>query len=122
MHLDRFSLVEYYTREKSAVLEAVLIVRSPRLTEPEKAALDLVPPELTELNIGTVGRMAVTVTTITIALFVVAVHTPAFGGAITVRDRFRNVTLANERIQELGSMPAARELLALRQQLFSELF
>lgn len=48
-----FSLVEHYTPGATDALDAVLVRHTPQLTKGEKAALDRLPTDLAEMNVGT---------------------------------------------------------------------
>jgi hypothetical protein len=125
LNIRDFSIVEYFRDEQNEFLESVLVIRPPKLSPAEKKALELVPPELRGIHIGSGGTKAVTVTTVTILLFVVAVHTPTLTGGLDVRnfrDRLDRIQLTEDRIRELGPIASARELLNLRQQVFAEQF
>lgn len=58
----------------------MLIAVRPKLTDIEKAILEKIPQNVGNFSIGNIGERAITVTTITIALFVLAVHCPTYGG------------------------------------------
>lgn len=121
-----FELVEYVKNGIEEKLDAILVRRPPRLSRIEHEAIKAVPRDLLEVNIGNGGEAAVTVTTITIVAFVVAMHTPTLtgGGRLAierVRDRF-DLDLAEDRIRQLGPVAGARELLAARHKIFSQVF
>jgi hypothetical protein len=120
-----FVLEQYVKHEFQERLDAVVVIRPPVLSDAERAALELVPPEQREIGIGTPGHVAVTVTTVTVALFVVAVHTPTLTGGHSIdqlRSRVDKVYLGAERLAKLRSPATVPELVALRRELQAELF
>jgi len=120
-----FEFEQYVRHDFHERLDGILVVRPPVLSNAERAALELVPPEMIELGIRSPGNVAVTVTTVTVALFVVAVHTPTLTGGRTVdelRTRLDSVALAAEKIASMPSKATLGELVALRRDLQAELF
>lgn len=130
LEADAFSFVEYLPPESlGEELEVVLVTRPPHLSkvetellrrERDRFANDL---QFDEVLIGRGGRVAVTVTTITIVLFVVAVHTPTLTGGmdqLTIRERFaRASALSEARVKSLGSAATVGDLMAARADVLS---
>jgi hypothetical protein len=121
-----FSLIEYYKPNAQSSLEAIVVVRRPALTEAEEEALDLVPAELEELNVG--HEVAIFPAILTTALLVVAATTlttiTICGGraATSLHDAMNDVpTILEDEIRDLGPIPTAHALLALRQRAFMQI-
>jgi len=119
-----FSFVEYLPDVPEEDLEILLVVRPPHLSAAENEVLirerTRFDRELLadEVLIGRGGQVAITVTTITIALFVVAVHTPTLAGKLDhleIRERFaRASALSDARVKSLGSAATVGDLMAAR--------
>jgi hypothetical protein len=99
----------------------------PKLSEIERKVLDLIPSNVGNVTLGDVGTRAVTVTTVTIALFVVAVHCPAYGGAMRRIKALSDVTdKLGPDLQQFQNMlengdvlPAAQAMLEVRARAFT---
>jgi len=114
----KFELVEYTREGIKERLGAVIIRRPPVLTAAEREALDKVPADLLEINIGSSPLMPMTLALVTIAAFV-AINAITLGPAPSSLAAQLRIELAEESIRELGPLASAQELLALRQRLLS---
>jgi hypothetical protein len=95
----------------------------PQRTQAEMAAARLVPRHLTEVNVNMLMAPSARFTVVTPAAVVTALAFVFLAhayqrGACIAPDLLGSAAI--ERMPELGSMPPARELLALRAQLLSE--
>ncbi|TDN87731.1 hypothetical protein [Microbacterium sp. BK668] len=128
-----FSFVQYLTSERQAGrLEAVIVKRPRELTEIERQVLERKKKKIDEILardevlIAPGGQVAVTVTTITIALFVVAVHTPTLTGGmddIVARRKFARLSrLADDQVAALGRAPSVGDLIDARLKVMSSLY
>jgi len=101
------------------IASVIAVAVTPKLTDIERRVLDQVPTNVGNTRIGDIGPLAVTVTTVTVVLFVAAFHCPAYGGAQRI-NLIREPLAANdlERLSALERdgqiLPAAKELLAMR--------
>jgi hypothetical protein len=114
---EGFSLVERYKEGTSHKLEGFILASSPPLTEAEKAALQQVPEDQLELNVGQVHAEALPF----IATMMVVAETAVFAVAYTKTawGRFSQSEehISDAELQNLGPGASARKLLAIRRKI-----
>jgi len=112
-----FSLVERYREGTGHQLEGFILASAPPLTEAEKAALQQVPEDQLELNVGQVHAEALPfIATITVvaetAVFAVAWTKTAWGLMSQGEEHIKE-----DELQNLGPGASARKLLAIRRKI-----
>jgi hypothetical protein len=130
----QFQFVQYVMTEgQTQRLDVVLVKRPPHLTDIELEILTRKRQKIEEILardeifVGPNNPVAVTVTTVTIALFVVAVHTPTyFAGAMEAREmsrRFERISrIVEDRISALGPAATVGDLIQARINVMSRLY
>jgi hypothetical protein len=112
-----FRLVEHATGESDVEYRTLLVRVPPDLTDLEREALEAVPQDQSFTNIGEATMCPAA--TVAIVLVVVALITKA-GIWDDMTRRLDEVTLSDSQIDRLGPLATARELLALRREVFEE--
>jgi hypothetical protein len=113
---DDFTIVEYYRPRHRAEYDYFVLIAPPRLTELEKIALEAVPADQLEMNLGAAGKCwgwcAATVVAVVVLTVVVAC------GPICAK--LDSLSLSEEVLKRLGPIASARELVNMRRELFLE--
>ena len=118
-----FSLVEHYLEGRTEELDGIAIRHSPQLTAAEKAALDKLPPEMAELNVGTaVFCFALSVIAIAAAVsLATGICCPQRGVSLpsdtTSSTPVPNVHITDVQLSNMSAALAARELLRIRREI-----
>lgn len=121
---EEFTLLQYLKSSESPRLDAVVVIRSPNLTEVERQALAALPANAAELNIGNPTLAILPTTTATILLVAVIFATPTItacgaGAAAAIMKEMNKVVPLEEEVLNLGPVPTAAALLAARERAFS---
>lgn len=112
-----FRLVQHTAGDNEVEYRTLLVRVAPDLSQLEREALAAVPADQRFVNIGEASVCpAATVALVTI---VVALVTKA-GMWDEMRTRLDEVTLSDSQIRTLGSLATARELVALRREVFEQ--
>ena len=114
---DAFRLVQHTAGKSDVEYRTLLVKVSPDLTEIEREALRAVPIEQSFVNIGEASMCPAA--TVALVAIVVALVTQA-GVWEEMRTRLDQVTLSDAQVERLGSLATARELVALRREVFEE--
>jgi hypothetical protein len=101
-----FTLIKRSRADLATDLKAFIVRCAPELTEAEKAALALLPPDANDLNVGR-AAMCYAITGVTVVLVVIAATYACPGSA-------PRVALTDDEITQLGPELTARKLLQLR--------
>jgi hypothetical protein len=118
---EGFSLVEYPRTGAREELEVLLVRRPPILTDVERRALELVPADQLELNIGNAAYCFAATGVVVAYVAVAIVVVTAVGNCASDYDRLARVSLPADRVHQLGPAGTARELLRLRRELLEEI-
>ena len=122
LEASSFKLEHYLSGSEDEEWCGTIIPVPPRLSDVEKSVLDLIPSNVGNVTLGYAAgeSLMITVTTVTIALFVVAVHCPAFGGSsrrlLSDTSRMSDSDLEQLRgmIARGDVLPAAMKMLDIR--------
>jgi len=125
---EDFSIIEYYRSEPPAGYDYLLIKCPPHLSDIEQKAVDAVPADQLELNIGSSITPAFPVDMVKeVARAINRAIDRAVNGRMAgpgpTRELYRHaleLTLTPATIEALGPAPSAVELLSLRRQLFND--
>jgi hypothetical protein len=101
-----FTLTARGREGQDSWLEALLVIHEPKLTETERAALDLVASEDSAINIGK-SAMCYAITAVTVFIVVA-------GATYACPAIFEEPHLDDDVVRQLGPSKTARELLLLR--------
>lgn len=114
-----FSVVEYVKDENECEYEYFVVVRPPKLTDIEKAALSAIPADMSEVNIASAPEI-LAATPAVVIWFVLA----TLGGAVCFTDiaaALNEIHLDEKDILRLGARGSAAELVQLRREVFERL-
>ena len=114
---DAFELVEYFT-EETASYDTLIVKVPPDLSDVERQALEAVPEDMTDLNIG--YSVMCPLACVGIAAIVVALITCAGNPHAELEARMAQVTLSQEQLDRIGPLASARQLLAVRREIFEQ--
>lgn len=106
--------------ERMQLYDYLIIKAPPKLTDAERAALDKVPLNSTEINIASSSTLAATPTAlVTVAVFV-AINTAVTTCCAPFYDKLSQIILPPELIERLGALASASQLVQLRAEIFEE--
>lgn len=110
-----FSIAEYYAEELDDDIEFVLARNEPPLTAAEKAALEALPEEMLEVNVGRgVGDVACSVVLLTLAVVAEVAVVAATFTVVKALDDHSMDHVNPAALKDLGPVGAARALVNLR--------
>jgi hypothetical protein len=107
---ETFQLVEHYQEGTEHGLEAVIVVHSPALSAAERVALQAVPPDQREWNIGQ-PSMCYAITAVTV--FIV-VYGATYACPFPQEESPEALGISDEEIKAIGPQATARKLLEIR--------
>jgi hypothetical protein len=115
---DGFSVAEYYTEDRDAELEMLVVRNEPPLTDAERAALAAVPDDMLAVNVGQgPGEVACSVVLFTVTVVAeVAVVAATFTVVKALEDHSMDHINPGV-IPELGPVGTARALVNLRREI-----
>ncbi|MBB3222289.1 hypothetical protein [Pseudoduganella umbonata] len=114
---ESFALLEYSKPFERQGYETLIVKVPPELSEIEREALALVPPESWESNIGHATMCPVAC--VGIAAIVIALVTCA-GGCAELERQLGKISLTADQLRQLGPLSSASELLAVRREVFEQ--
>jgi hypothetical protein len=112
-----FRLVQHHRDGENLEYRTLLVKVAPDLTDIERKALRLVPTDQSFLNIGEASFCPAA--TIALVAIVVALVTHA-GIEAEMRSRLDQISLSESQVERIGSLASARELVAVRREIFEE--
>lgn len=118
INMDDFKFIQYHKHDSEQVdYRTLLIVVPPELSDIERRALDAIPIDQDFVNIGdaTICPGA----TIALVAIVVALVTQA-GRWEEMASRLDKVRLSEDQLNRLGPLASARELVAVRREIFEQ--
>lgn len=112
-----FKIIEFFKPFARAEYDTLVVITPPDLSAIEKVAVEAVPENQLGLNLG---DSAICPGATVIVLIAIALVTCANGGCTAIRDKLAEVSLSATQIRRLGNLASARELLAMRREIFEE--
>ncbi|MGH9445313.1 MAG: hypothetical protein ACRD3O_06270 [Terriglobia bacterium] len=109
-----FQIVDYYRPGAREELDYLIVKHPPHLSKLERAVVEAVPENMSELNLAIFGRCRGW-TIIAVVAFVVL--TAVGQACLAATEQLANVKLSPEQYQRLGGMASARELVNMRRQI-----
>ena len=113
---EGFALAEHYKDDSDTALEGLVVRTDPPLTEPEKAALRLVPSSQLSRNVGFFDSCH---TTWWAVFFVATAVAATFAVACAVVSA-PDTHISEQELEKMGPAASARALLALRRQILEK--
>lgn len=114
---DEFVIAEYFTDEKAAY-DTLIVKVPPDLSDLERQALEAVPDNMTDLNIGHATMCPLACAGI--VAIAIALVTCAGSPHRQLEDLLSRVALTQEQLDRIGPLASARQLLAVRREIFEQ--
>jgi hypothetical protein len=110
-------LLEYRKPFERGRYETLIVKVPPQLSAVEREAVAIVSEEESDLNIGHATMCPLAC--VGIAAIVIALVTCA-GGCVALREQLEKVSLTEDQLRQLGPLASAKELLAVRREIFEQ--
>jgi hypothetical protein len=113
-------IMSSFSPDQAENVSGFIVLHKPRLTDLERHIVDLIPADASDFHLGVGRPIPANCTPAALVVFVIAatlMHTPFIGRrpqVLELRARLQSAKLSDERINELGDLSSAEELLELR--------
>ncbi len=114
---EDFSIVEHHQNSNERAFSTLVVKVSPDLSDIERLAVEAVPADQTGLNIG--EATVCPIATGALVAIVIALVTCA-GGCEKMGEELDQIRLTRAQLDSLGPLASARELLAVRRDVFEQ--
>ena len=112
--------METFSEDQRENVTAFVVLHKPKTTDVERALIDMIPEDVTELHLASFGPLAIAPTLLAATLAATAMHTPFLTAGISPTPdalaKLQSVSLSDDEIRELGDWASADTLLERRRQ------